>query len=192
MSVIFHDGKHELYKHYVGNKKWNDNSLLQLNPNSTNDWHLSQKNTESTITSLLERTGKGVKLPGFVTPLLTYITEEETASVIVVKGLHQPRYDGRWLPHITIGTEGRLFHLYYLAARLRLGALPEARGCLDWHCGPPPGRARDGAHAVPLSHRDVLGRSPESPGSRSGCACDQRAPAPRTSTMSSASKRASS
>lgn len=114
MSVIFHDGTNNLYKGYVGNKTWDDLSLLRLDWDTSTNRKLREWNTETNIGILLDA-AKSHKLSGYVSSLKSYMeADEDTASIIVIKGVHQPFGDqGKWVPHISIGLDGYIWHLYY-------------------------------------------------------------------------------
>ena len=120
MSIMFHDGTNQLYKGYVNNKAWDDDELLRLDNDTNTNRRLRAWNNEEDITGILSMGSvKGHKLSGYVSSLKSYIeADEDTASIIVVKGLHQPNgANFRWEPHVTIGLDAYLWHLYFTWTR---------------------------------------------------------------------------
>jgi len=112
MPLTFHDGKNVLYKNYVGGKAWDDDKLLQLNPDGNlNHYHLKAWNTEDKFKELFGfRSAKNHKLVGEVT--LGGLIESKDLGFIVVKGMHQLQWKGKdYYIHATIGYDGYLWHL---------------------------------------------------------------------------------
>ena len=108
----------EGFEGYCHGRQWDDPGLLRFSPSpqslalrNHNTW-LHSFNTEATIKDMLENVPKASKGHLQHNTVREWVDAAiESASVIVLKGLHQWEL-GFTQAHISIGYEGYLWHLY--------------------------------------------------------------------------------
>jgi hypothetical protein len=119
MAIKFNGGGAQAtpgFEGYCSGKQWNDPTLLfPPNCNDTtvrfNQW-LQQFNTEAIIKGMLEKVPVASRGLGQYNTVRQWVeADEEKASILVLKGLHQWT-DKYSKAHISIGYEGYLWHLY--------------------------------------------------------------------------------